>query len=115
MAMTNELQEGDSVVVKPGTKDPDMGFDIGGWQGRIEDVYDEENTVLIRWDSITLQDMSHELIIQCKMENLDWKLMVLKVSDVQKAMPRDTKKDTKKAIRIWERKLMNDPRLAEDE
>ncbi len=113
--MATELKVGDSVVVKPGTKDPDMGFDIGGWQGRIEDVYDEENTVLIRWDSITLKDMSYELIIQSEMENLDWELMVLKVSEFQKAMPRDTKSDTDKAARIWKRKIMNDPRLAEDE
>jgi hypothetical protein len=47
-SMSTELQVGDSVVVNPGTKDPDMGFDIAGCQGRVEDFYDDENTVLIR-------------------------------------------------------------------
>ncbi len=113
--MATELKVGDSVVVKPGVKDPDMGFDIGGWQGRIEDVYDEEDTVLIRWDSITLQDMSHELIIQCEKENLYWEYMILGITDIQKTAPRDTKSDTDKAARILQRKLMDNPRLAEDE
>ncbi len=37
------LKAGDSVVVKPGTKDPDLGGDIGGWQGRITEFYWEEH------------------------------------------------------------------------
>ena len=29
---------GDSVIVKPGTQDPDYAGDIGGWQGRITEI-----------------------------------------------------------------------------
>jgi hypothetical protein len=36
-------------VVKSGVLDPDLGGEIGGWQGRIEEVHDG-GTVLIRWD-----------------------------------------------------------------
>lgn len=113
--MTTELREGDSVIVNPGTKDPDMGLDIGGWQGRIEEIYNDDNDVLIRWDSITLQDMSYDLIVQCEKENLDWEYMILGISDIQKTAPRDTKSDAEKAARILQRKLMGDPRLDDDE
>lgn len=54
-----KLKVGDSVVVKPGTKDPDTGGDISGWQGRITDFSADANapTVGIRWDSITLKNI----------------------------------------------------------
>ena len=32
------LKVGGAVVVKQGVTDPDLGIDIGGWQGRILDV-----------------------------------------------------------------------------
>ena len=32
------FQVGDSVKVKNGTKDPDFGIDIGGWQGQISEI-----------------------------------------------------------------------------
>lgn len=41
------LHVGDSVAVKSGAIDPDFKTDICGWQGRIEEVNDEE-TVFIR-------------------------------------------------------------------
>ena len=41
------LHVGDSVVVKSGILDPDFGTDISGWQGRIEEI-DDEDTVFIR-------------------------------------------------------------------
>ena len=31
---------GDSVKVKAGTKDPDFGIDISGWQGQISEIDD---------------------------------------------------------------------------
>ncbi len=112
--MTTELQEGDSVVVNQGTKDPDMGFDIGGWQGRIEEVYSDDEMILIKWDSITLQAMDYELIVKSELDNLDWESMVLGISEIQKTAHRDTKSDTEKAARILQRKLMDDPRLDDE-
>ncbi len=108
-----KLQTGDSVVVKPGTEDPDMGFDIGGWQGRVEEIFFGEGTVLIRWDSITLFGMGDELIIQSENENLDWEMMTLDISEVEKSVSRDTVVDTKKAARALQSKIMGDPRLTD--
>ena len=108
-----ELHEADCVVVKPGKKDPDMGFDIGGWQGRVEEVYQDEGTVLIRWDSITLFGMGDELIIQPEIENLDWELMVLDISDLKKTVCRDSVSDTNNAAKILQGKIIDDPRLAD--
>ena len=51
---------GDSVAVKSGVTDPDFGFDISGWQGRIQEV-DSTGTVFIRWDSLTLNQMGLDL------------------------------------------------------
>ena len=51
---------GDSVVVKPGVTDPDMDGDLGGWQGRVTAIYEDEDpvTVEIHWDSLTLKSIS---------------------------------------------------------
>jgi len=32
------LKVGDSVRVKTGVLDPDLSLDIGGWQGRVQEV-----------------------------------------------------------------------------
>ena len=42
---------GDSIVVKNGIQDPDLNADIGGWQGRISEIQDN-NIACIDWDSI---------------------------------------------------------------
>jgi hypothetical protein len=34
-----KLRKGDSVVVKPGVMDLDFDIDIGGWQGRITEIF----------------------------------------------------------------------------
>ncbi|MFH1112897.1 MAG: hypothetical protein V1792_03165 [Pseudomonadota bacterium] len=87
-----ELHVGNSVVVKSGVVDPDLGIEIGGWQGRIEEV-DEGGTLLIRWDSITLRDMGLDITIRCENENLDWELMTLEVIDIEESVARDTDAD----------------------
>ena len=83
------LQLGDSVVVKPGTRDPDLGIDIGGWQGRVEQIYDG-GTVRIRWYSVTLRETGVEIAIQCENENCDWELMTLDTTAIETATSRDT-------------------------
>lgn len=35
---------GENVVAKPGISDPDTGRDIGGWQGRISEIFEEEGS-----------------------------------------------------------------------
>jgi len=83
---------GESVTVKSGVTDPDFGFDISGWQGRVIEV-DDSDTVFIRWDSLTLNQMGLDLAIRCDEENLDWEVITLSVQEVEKASARDTKID----------------------
>ena len=94
------LKAGDSVVVKPGVKDPDTGANISGWQGRISDINEgeEETTVGILWDSVTLKKMSRSMIERCEDEGLDWREMYLGVNDVKPALARDTEEDVEDAI-----------------
>jgi hypothetical protein len=47
----HNLKVGDSVIVNPGTKDPDLGGDISGWQGCITELSEPEgdSTIMIAW------------------------------------------------------------------
>jgi hypothetical protein len=84
---------GQSVIVNPGVADPDHGFDMGGWQGRVtENHYADEQgnpLVSIAWDSITLKQMPVEVIERCEEDGLDWSSMGLYASEVTSASPRD--------------------------
>jgi len=83
---------GESVAVKLGVSDPDFGSDISGWQGRVQEV-DNTDTIFIRWDSLTLNQMGLDLAIRCEEENFDWEVMTLDARDVEKAQRRDTEAD----------------------
>lgn len=84
---------GESVVVKPGVTDPDYGYDLSGWQGRvIENHYVDEQKnpcVTIAWDSLTLNQMPDEMIERCEEDGLDWSSMGLYAREVAPASPRD--------------------------
>jgi hypothetical protein len=112
--MMMRLDIGDSVVVKSGVVDPDLDNDIGGWQGRVMEA-DDGDTILIRWDSITLQEMGLDIAIQCENNNLDWEVMTLYMADVQKAASRDTEKDVVRAAHRLKNEMIGDPRLERDE
>lgn len=105
---------GDSVAVKSGVADPDFGTDISGWQGRVEELFDEE-LILIRWDSLTLREMGSALIIRCENENFDWEVMHLHETDVDVVPPRDSKADAFRTAAQLEEKIEDDPRLIRDE
>jgi hypothetical protein len=104
---------GDSVVVKPGILDPEFRIDIGGWQGRIKEI-DDENTVFIRWDSITLLGISRETVIRCENENLEWEVMTLEKDEVALSTARDSEADVDRVAFQLKMEMMGDPRL-EDE
>ena len=97
-----EIHVGDSVVVKPGVTDPDMGDDLGGWQGRVVGIEDADEPddphlmVDIAWDSQTLQSMSAEEITSCELEGLDWKVLRLRLDEVVLTTPRDTPADVER-------------------
>ena len=107
-----KLKIGDSVAVKAGAVDPDFGTDIGGWQGRIEELDDE--TVFIRWDSITLKKMNIDIIIRCENENFDWEVMTLNIDEVKKATHRDTEADVSLTADRLRVKIIGDHRLNDE-
>jgi hypothetical protein len=97
----SKLKAGDSVMVKPGTKDPDTGGDLSGWQGRISKVEELESyrVVEIRWDSVTLKNMPLSMIKYCEQEGLDWQVMNLSAEDIEPTPARDTERDVKNALK----------------
>jgi hypothetical protein len=94
------LKIGDSVIVKPGTKDPDSSGDLGGWQGRITEFGEDEGrtTVCIEWDSTTLKSMPRSTIEYSEREGLDWRCMYLYAAEVEPVAARDTERDVERAV-----------------
>ena len=95
--ITHNFSEGDSVKVKPGVQDPDLGGDIGGWVGRITEI--DQDTVDIEWDSLTLAKMPVSIISQCEQDGLDWSVMGLYPTDIEHTEPRDTPADVERVLR----------------
>ncbi len=91
-----EFKIGQSVKVKEGTLCPDNEkYDIGGWQGRIFETDDEDETLVgINWDGVTLSQMPEEYIIESEKEHLDWASMYLDFDDLEPADSRDSEDDT---------------------
>ena len=88
---------GQTVKVKNGVLCPDDSeFDLSGWTGRIIDlVEDEEPTIGIAFDSITLKDMSEKYVKKSEQEDLDWSKIYLYEREVEPTASRDTEQDTK--------------------
>ena len=88
---------GQTVKVKNGVLCPDDSeFDLSGWTGRIIDlVEDEEPTIGIEFDSITLKDMPEKFIKKSEQEGLDWSRIYLNVNDVERTKSRDTEQEAK--------------------
>lgn len=86
-----ELRVGDSVRVIAGIKDEDFGLDLEGWEGRITEVDEKNNLVLVAWDSITLQSLPDEFIADAEEKGLGWDTYYLVSDDVELAKARDVK------------------------
>jgi len=94
---------GDSVKVKEGTLCPDDdSMCIGGWQGRIFEV---DETIGIRWDSITLKQLPLNYIKQSEKEGLGLTEMYLDTDEVEPASPRDTEVEAERVATELESKL----------
>jgi hypothetical protein len=89
---------GQTVKVKNRVLCPDDSeFNLSGWTGRIIDlVEDEEPTIGIEFDSITLKNMPEKFIKKSEQEGLDWSRIYLDVNDVERTKSRDTEQDAKK-------------------
>ena len=88
---------GQTVKVKIGVLCPDDSeFNLSGWTGRIIDlVEDEEPTIGIEFDSITLKDMPEKFIKKSEQEGLDWYRIYLDVNDVKRTKSRDKEQEAK--------------------
>lgn len=106
---TLELEIGDSVVVKAGTEDDDLGIDLGGWQGRITEILPGEkgykDLVTVEWDSITLQNTPDAVIEECEEQGLSWAEYRLYPDDVERTQPRDTRGDVEEAQKALSEKF----------
>jgi hypothetical protein len=83
-------------VVEPGVKDPNYGFDIGSWQGRITEIetyQPDQVTIMFQWDSLSLKRMPASAIRLSEEDGLDWTTMGLYPEDIERAEPRDTQAD----------------------
>jgi len=93
---------GDSVRVKDDVICPDKPDQpIGGWQGRIVDIWDGENndnTVMIKWDSITLKNMPPSYIEDSIKEGLAFEEIYLDIDEIEHAEERDTDNDIDKVL-----------------
>lgn len=98
---TTDLKVGDCIRVKSGVKDPNYGFDIGDWQGRVTEIetyQPPQLTIMFQWDSLSLKSMPASAIRRSEENGLDWTTMGLYPEEVEKAEPRDTQADVDEII-----------------
>ncbi|NPV77165.1 MAG: hypothetical protein HPY59_12440 [Anaerolineae bacterium] len=91
--MEHSLTKHDVVQIKPGVIDLKSGFDLGGWQGRIYDFFDDEDGNLVaymRWDSQTIKTMPDEFRRYCIDNRLSWVDILIGTENLTPATPRDT-------------------------
>jgi len=76
---------GDVVVVKSGGLDPDLGIEIGGWQGQVVEVSEEDDgqAVTIAWDESTIRQMDPVILKYCQLEDFDHAKMTLQASELR--------------------------------
>jgi hypothetical protein len=89
--MTRIFQVGDTVKVKEGTIDPDFGFEIDGWHGQITEI--DDDLVCIELDSISLSETPDKYFTKCEIDDLDWKMIYLRLDEVELSERRDTEED----------------------
>lgn len=84
---------GDSVVAKPDVTDEELNIGIGGWQGRVSEIFPDDNMICIDWDSVTLKNMPDSAITECEEKGMGWNQFYLETDSVELAEPRDTQED----------------------
>lgn len=88
---------GDTVKVKAGVQDSDFDLALGGWQGRIVAIHEEES-LKVAWDSITLRALPPFWIKQSEEEGYGWQTYYLPPEDLELAPARDTEEDVAAAL-----------------
>lgn len=93
-----QWQIGGSVRVKESFIDDETGQDMSGWQGRIQEVFPKEETVMVAFDSVTLQAMPTSYIRQCEEEGYGWDEYGYEMAWLEAAEPRDTLSKVRGAV-----------------
>ena len=111
---------GNAIVVKQNVMCPDrLTLSLAGWQGRVKEIYAEEGTLEIAWDSVTLRSLPDDYIRECEIEGLGWASMILGFDEMEPASPRDTLKDVSQTYRAiskqhqWDHLADENPGIAE--
>jgi len=89
---------GDSVRVKPGFLDEEFGTDLSGWQGRVVEIDNKNQTILLAWDSVTLNAMPESFISAVEQNGSGWDEYYLRYGDVEPTKGRDTEADVTEAV-----------------
>jgi len=89
---------GDTVRVKDGFKDEEIDLAMGGWQGRITEIFDDEGGVTVAFDSITIKAMPVSYIRHCEEEGYSWDEYGFETAWVETAEPRDAGYEVTAAI-----------------
>lgn len=113
-----DFKVGDSVKVKGGIICPDLeGLCIGGWQGRISEIVEDENgntNVCIKWDSVTLREMPGYFIEQSIDAGLDYTRMFLGIEEIEPVESRDSEEEVEKACKEISERLYKEELYEED-
>jgi hypothetical protein len=105
-----KFKKGDAVKVKANMEVE--GFEhinFEGWQGWVLEYLDEaeaveENEIDVEWDSVTLQQMPEDFIIKTLAEDFELSAMVFVEDALEKATPRDKRKDNEAVLKAIETK-----------
>lgn len=89
---------GSSVVVKAGVKEADTGLDMSGWQGRISEVDEENDLIMVDWDSITLRTLPPAYIETSEENGYGWDQYLLPPAEVEVTTARDSEAEVKAAL-----------------
>lgn len=91
--MDQPIKSGDNIIVRPGEVYEEYNMDMSGWRGLVVDI-DEDDELLIAWDSQTLREMPDTVIAELLEEELDWTCMYVEPAAVLPYEARDTADDS---------------------
>jgi len=94
-----EFKPGDSIIVRPGERHEELNLDMSGWRGLVLEI-DEDDDLLIAWDSQTLHEMPETAVAQLLLEEIDWTCMYIEPGAVLAYEPRGQVADALNIARL---------------
>lgn len=88
------------VRVKPGVIDEELGYDMGGWSGRV--TAQDGNLLTIEWDGPTLRRIPDATLRNCIDKGYSYEEYYLEITDVDPAAPIDTLAETASTLKELE-------------